>query len=102
MQTISILRGVKCFGNQCRMEKKMNQTGFIVASVNKKAIKQSVDLEAQSVRYTPVLAESQEVVIDQFQQAFPDHLIVMTMPVDVLKKNIEIIEKLASVNLAVA
>lgn len=66
--------------------------GFIVASVNKKALRQSVGLESQLIRYTPVMGEDQEAIAKQHQEFFPDYTIIMTMPIDVLKKNIEVIE----------
>lgn len=69
--------------------------GFIIASVNEQAVKQSIGLESQVIRYTPVMGEDQETITEQFKEAFPDHIVIMTMPIDVLKKNIEVLEALA-------
>jgi hypothetical protein len=72
--------------------------GFIVTSIDKQGLRQSIGLESQIVRYTPVMADSQEAVIEQFEKAYAQHMIVLVMPIDVLKKNIEVVEKIAKQN----
>lgn len=72
----------------------MSSSGFIIASIHQKAVKQALGLESQIIRYTPVLGNDLESIVEQFQKAFPDHIVVMTMPVDILKKNIEVLESL--------
>lgn len=87
--------GLKFQETNAAVESKMSQSGFIIASINKKDIKQAVGLESHVVRYTPVLGDNQEIVLESFKEAFPDHIIVITMPVEALKQNIEVLDSLS-------
>lgn len=70
--------------------------GFIVASINNKSIKQAAGLEAHLIRYTPVLCESETDIASQFALQLPEQMILMTIPVDILKKNIQVLDEMAA------
>lgn len=72
----------------------MKHIRFIVASINQKAIRKTVGLESQMIRYTPVLCEKAEDIPVQFAKAFPDDIILMTMPGDILQKNLNYLDEM--------
>lgn len=72
--------------------------GFIVASINKKTLKQSSGMESQLISYRSVMGENQESVMEQYTQSFPDYIVVLIMPVETLKKNIEVFDSLEKQN----
>lgn len=69
--------------------------GFIVASINPKLIKQSSGLDEHMIRYTSVMCENMNEISHQFAKQLPDQTILLTMPLDALKKNIRQLEQLA-------
>lgn len=69
--------------------------GFIVASINKNAIKQSSGLVSEMIKYTPIVCEEELEIKEAFEKQFPYQTILMTMPVETLRKNIEVIDSLA-------
>lgn len=69
--------------------------GFIVASVNPKLIKQANGLNEQMVRYTSVMCEDAKEIPEQFAKQFPNQTVLLSMPIDALKKNIQLLEQMA-------
>lgn len=70
--------------------------GFIVASINKNAIKHNAGLINEMIKYTPVVCEKESEIKTAFEKQYPSQTILMTMPVDTLRKNIQTIDDLAS------
>lgn len=70
--------------------------GFIVASVNKNAIKHNTGLINELIKYTPVLCEKEEEINIAFQKQYPLQTILMAMPIETLRKNIQSIDELAN------
>ena len=69
--------------------------GFIVASINKNAIKQGSGLVSEVIKYTPIVCEEEAEIKTAFEKQFPNQTILMTMPVETLRKNIAVIDSLA-------
>lgn len=70
--------------------------GFIVASINKNAIKHNAGLINEMIKYTPVVCEKEEEIQIAFEKQYPAQTILMTMPIETLRKNIQTIDELAS------
>lgn len=70
--------------------------GFIVASVNKNAIKQNAGLINEMIKYTPVVCEKESEIQMAFEKQYPAQTILMTMPIDTLRKSLKSIDELAS------
>lgn len=68
--------------------------GFIVVSIDPKSIKQSIGLEEHMLRYTSVISEDAKEIPPQFNEHFPNQTILLTIPVDTLKKNIELVDQM--------
>lgn len=70
--------------------------GFIVASVNKNAIKHNTELINEMIKYTPVLCEKEEEINLAFIKQYPLQTILMAMPIEILRTNIKYIDELAN------
>lgn len=70
--------------------------GFIVASINQNAIKQNAGLINEMIKYTPVVCENESEIMIAFQKQYPNQNILMTMPIETLRKNIQAIDDLMS------
>ena len=70
--------------------------GFIVASVNKNAIKQNSGLVSEMIKYTPIVCEKEDEIAKAFFTQYPAQTILMTMPIDTLRKHIKSIDDLAT------
>ena len=69
--------------------------GFIVASINKNAIKQNAGLINEMIKYTPVVCEKESEIKIAFEKQYPAQTILMTMPIETLRKNIQTLDDLA-------
>jgi hypothetical protein len=47
------------------------------------------------IKYTPIVCEEESEIKEAFEKQFPYQTILMTMPVETLRKNIEVIDSLA-------
>lgn len=65
--------------------------GFIIAGISPNAIRQAHGLESQLIKYTPVIAETQEDAVEEFKKECPEILIIMTMPTQILEQNIKVV-----------
>lgn len=70
--------------------------GFIVASINKNAIKHNAGLINEMIKYTPVVCEKESEIQLAFEKQYPAQTILMTMPIETLRKNIQTIDDLAN------
>lgn len=70
--------------------------GFIVASINKNAIKHNPGLINEMIKYTPVVCEKESEIQLAFEKQYPAQTILMTMPIETLRKNIQTIDDLAN------
>ena len=70
--------------------------GFIVASVTTNSIKQNAGLVSEMIKYTPVLCEGEEEIKIAFDKQFPAQTILMVMPIETLRKNIQHLDEIAS------
>ena len=67
--------------------------GFIVASVDKKALKKLTTIRSDVIKYTPVISID-SMVEKAFVDEFPEHHILFAMPIEEIKSHIAVIEKL--------
>lgn len=68
--------------------------GFIVVSVDKKALKKMTSIQSDSIKYTPVISQTENSVEKAFINEFPGHHLLFAMPIAEIKKHISIIDKL--------
>ena len=69
--------------------------GFIVASINTNSIKQNAGLTSELIKYTPVLCEQEEEINVAFEKQFPAQTMLMSMPIEALRKNIQHLDEIA-------
>ena len=70
--------------------------GFIVASVNKNAIKQNAGLINDMIKYTPIVCEKESEMQTAFCKQYPAQTILMSIPIEALRKSLKSIDELAS------
>lgn len=68
--------------------------GFIIAHIDMSIANQSEALNEQIVRYTPMVIENEKDLETQFEQHFPTQTILMALPLETMRKNINILDNM--------